>query len=1096
MKTSRLISSLVAGVFLSGISIHSARADSCLNPEFAAIRNFPTGGQFPFPGSFVVTDINGDTNLDLVVMGIGCPGCTPSTTNTLSVLFGGGDGTFSTNVVIRVDSTLGEYVTAGDLTGDQRPDLVTTRNTGSIVNVFVNNGNGTFQAPTSVNLSNGNVGPVIFDLNHDDSLDLVSGGFVAFGAGNGTFAATVQVSNGGLSTPPAVGDFNFDGITDIAGISLDPFTEEFWIHTVLGGNSAPFTVVTNSPVTVFFSAMAAGRFNADNFTDIAGVSTGKFVGVCLSNGDGTFQPNVNYALPSNGVVVVVDDFNNDNKRDLAVLTVNFTISVLMGNGDGTFQTAINYPYEGNAIPSRLATGDVNGDGFADILAGNGQGFSGISVLLSNGDGTFQVAPHYATCRGPYRPVAGDFTGDGKRDLVVVNSFTNGVAILLNNGDGTFGTNVYYNTGRQAQSAALGDFNKDGKLDLIVASTLSNRVALLMGVGNGTFQTNVLISGSALAGGAWNAVTGDFNGDGNLDFVVTTLFGMTVFPGNSNGTFQTEIATAISPVSIDPDTVITADFNNDNKLDIAYSRTGSNLVCVILGNGSGGFGVNNNFPMSSNMYGVASADFNNDGKADLVTTHYPCTGCGTLSSYTIRLGNGNGTFQPPVNHQVPALFLEGVVTGDFNGDGRADLALNDLLPSHVLVLLGNGDGTFGTPIHFNVGLSPESFCAADLDGNDTIDLVTANKAVDNVSVLLNNCPFPPPPVVTCFLTPLLATNNVGTAHTVTASVTSNGAAAVGVLVNFTVTGVNAGNNGSATTGVAGQGSFTYTGSATPGTDTVRAVVGTTTSTVTKVWIINSCPTITVSPTSLPDGTVGVDYSQAITATGGQAPRTFTVTAGVLPDGLFLSSAGTLSGTPTTAGVPGFTVTATDANDCTGNRAYTVTVNDVPPGTHDLAVVKLKAPKKITFKSGVASVTGKFTVSIQNTGAVDEMISSFATLQDLLTVSVQSLSNCPNFTATMTLPKKTFPLTLGPKKKLTLAFTGIFNCVNDPLPSSKTAPHPDFRTVATVDLSVLGETDTTPTNDDCPRPPSGSDPGCGNKTPAGTLGGDVLTDVIVK
>jgi len=148
--------------------------------------------------------------------------------------------------------------------------------------------------------------------------------------------------------------------------------------------------------------------------------------------------------------------------------------------------------------------------------------------------------------------------------------------------------------------------------------------------------------------------------------------------------------------------------------------------------------------------------------------------------------------------------------------------------------------------------------------------------------------------------------------------------------------------------------------------------------------------------------------------------------------------------------------------------------------------------------VASVTGAFAVTVQNNGSLNEVIPDLTTLQSLVTVSLQSLSNCPSFAATMTQPKASFPITLAPRKKLNLAFTANFssNCINDPLPSSKTAPHADYRTVATVDLAALSETDTTPANDACPHNPFGSDKGCGGKSPTGTLGGDVLVDIILK
>ena len=139
-----------------------------------------------------------------------------------------------------------------------------------------------------------------------------------------------------------------------------------------------------------------------------------------------------------------------------------------------------------------------------------------------------------------------------------------------------------------------------------------------------------------------------------------------------------------------------------------------------------------------------------------------------------------------------------------------------------------------------------------------------------------------------------------------------------------------------------------------------------------------------------------------------------------------------------------------------------------------------------------MTGKFAVTIQNNAAHEEIIPDFATLQNLVSVSVQSLSNCPNFAATMTLPKKTFPLTVAPKKKLSLAFTGSFNCVNDPLATSKTAAHNDYQITATASVSALGETDSVPANNACPHNPFGTDKGCGGKPP----GSDVFVDVIVK
>jgi len=100
------------------------------------------------------------------------------------------------------------------------------------------------------------------------------------------------------------------------------------------------------------------------------------------------------------------------------------------------------------------------------------------------------------------------------------------------------------------------------------------------------------------------------------------------------------------------------------------------------------------------------------------------------------------------------------------------------------------------------------------------------------------------------------------------------------------------------------------------------------------IVSGCPTIVISPDTLPDGLVSNSYSQTISASGGTAPYTYAVTTGTLPAGLTLSSAGVLSGTPTTAGTSNITITATDQNGCTGSKQYSLTINVNPPVITDI------------------------------------------------------------------------------------------------------------------------------------------------------------------
>ena len=178
-----------------------------------------------------------------------------------------------------------------------------------------------------------------------------------------------------------------------------------------------------------------------------------------------------------GSSIIAADFNGDGKLDLALADyISNELVIELGNGDGTFQAPLYYPVGGNS--QALFAADFNGDGKLDIAVANA-GDNTVSILLGNGDGTFQAAKTFATGNFPLSVASGDFNGDGKLDLAVACNGSSGgdnggVSILLGNGDGTFQTHMDYGTQVNSHTMALGDFNGDGKLDIALVELVACR----------------------------------------------------------------------------------------------------------------------------------------------------------------------------------------------------------------------------------------------------------------------------------------------------------------------------------------------------------------------------------------------------------------------------------------------------------------------------------------------------------------------------------------------------------------------------------------------------------------------------------------------
>ncbi len=497
------------------------------------------------------------------------------------------------------------------------------------------------------------------------------------------------------------------------------------------------------------ATIAVGDLNRDGKPDLViAHSGGSGVSVLLARSDGTYLPHVDYPTGRQPVAVVTGDFNGDGERDLAVANQNCpdwrscgsgSVSLLLGNGDGTFQPGVDYASE--TRPVWLAAGDFNRDGHLDLALASSEPNS-ISLLLGNGDGTFQPGFVYIAYGTPYTPfclMAADFNADGIIDLAASGAFSNSsVSVLLGNGDGTFQPHVDVTVLSGPNSLTVGDFNADAVADLAVTSSDMSAVSVLLGNGDGTFQARSDYSVGYQPAGI---VAGDFNGDGTQDLVTANRSerSFSVLPGNGDGTFgkRTDYGTAGRPATLGA-----IDANGDGRLDLAVVLADTSRVSIVLGNGDGTFPTYRHFHTQASPWGIAGGDFNGDGKTDLVTTDLTVDG----SAVTVLLGTGNGTFQDravlPAG-PVPVW----VTTGDFNRDGKLDFAVVNqtctVLPcpvGSVSAYLGYGDGSFQPPVAYQVGSIPVFVTAADLNADGILDLIVANSGfgyTDTVSVLLGN-----------------------------------------------------------------------------------------------------------------------------------------------------------------------------------------------------------------------------------------------------------------------------------------------------------------------------------------------------------------------
>jgi hypothetical protein len=322
-----------------------------------------------------------------------------------------------------------------------------------------------------------------------------------------------------------VGDFNEDGHPDFAVAAVGPNSQvngSVTVH-INNGTGTSFHPPTSGPASYsagrFPSSLVAADFNKDGHLDLAAGNEGDHnVTVLLGNGDGSFRSDPGSpfdALGTDPVSLAVADFDSDGNLDLGLANAGTpNVGFLRGNGGGSFSFANTFTFFPH--PSQVVAGDFTGDNRPDMAVLNASPTNSVELVVRRNDNSgWDVGPSTTVAGSPVGLAAADVNGDGKLDVLTLHNLTDSVGVLLGTGAGRFAPEVPYQVGQVPYTMTLADFNADGHLDLGVVG--NHGVSVLLGNGSGGF---IPVGGSPFPGAAISTgiAAGDFNGDGALDLV--------------------------------------------------------------------------------------------------------------------------------------------------------------------------------------------------------------------------------------------------------------------------------------------------------------------------------------------------------------------------------------------------------------------------------------------------------------------------------------------------------------------------------------------------------------------------------------------------